>query len=611
MHRFNPRRSACDRCRGHKLRCIRLDPGPNDTGALLPCKRCVKAGAECIHTANLSVKPPGDGHHSAHRATESPGHPAAFQQETRVSDRQLRESSLGISPTQPAPQRQTQRWSSSSGPHRPEDRESLPPWHMFATPMFSRQQLGFSKLPSHANGPPDDRTADGFEVGSEAALAAPPGSERSPHRTSRAPSDGTTTFSLVDKVFDLDGRAVCPLSGSVLQENAGIVTAAASTTVTSAQTHHMLPFSQVEPLTPSSYFNVPTCSTLTTGGAGSQSLRDQQMQQHQRHGSASGRSSAATQDSCLQLLSQLSSKFLMDFGKSSAGDWSKMANNNTNNHLSTTISNLFDGLQIFLKTIECLRPATFLENSSSDSECSYSDLCDESEFVGSTGDNQMQVYPGAMAVDHAHEGSSTENSAHRRGRGASPTADAAPQPLDMPMTLTILTCYTWLLKGYEVVLSEIYQMLASQDRHQGLQTLPTIVQGVGIGGFKLEDHPDMQIEIVIHVGWQLLQRIEGLLGVRVVSDEGRGGLGGSSRDESSTEGGDGGGAGSSASDERRILDPRAAAAVLDSWFTTTTRGGSGGSGPGEGTGDSNGGRTVEIKGTIANIRKYLRSYGRN
>ncbi|RYP62838.1 hypothetical protein DL771_009559 [Monosporascus sp. 5C6A] len=588
---------------------------------LLPCKRCVKAGTECVHTAHLGGKPPGESHHLAHHASKSSGHSAPFQQHTPVSDRQLSESSLGISSAQSAPHRQTQS-RGSSGPHRPEDKEPLPPWHMFATPTFSRSQLGFPKLSSHEDAR-GDHTAERLEVGPEATLAALPVSERTPQRSSRAPSDATTTFDLVDKVLDLDGPSFCPLSSPVLHDTAGAVTTTATTTATSAHPHHMLQYSQAEPLTPSSYFNAATGSTMTSGGAGSQGLRDQQIQQQQHHLSVSGRSSVTAQDNCLHLLSQLSSKFLMDFGKSGAGDWSTTANNNNNNnnnnHLSSTISKLFDGLQIFLETVERLRPASSLENFSSGSECSYSDLCDESEFIGLTGDSQMQMHPITMAVNHVHGSSSTENTRHHRNRGViavesvglPPTDDAAPQPLDMPTTLTILSCYTWLLKGYEVVLSGIHEMLASQDRLQDLQSLPAIVPGARIGGFGLEDHPDMQIEMVIHIGRQLLQRIEGALGVQVVSEMGKGGLGGSSRENPSSQGG-GGGAGSATSDERGILDPKSAAAVLDSWFTNAaSRGSSGGNGGDEDSGDSRGGRRVEITRTITNIRKHLRSYWRD
>lgn len=40
------RRSACDRCRSHKLRCLR-DHNTGNSNVLQPCQRCLKAGVSC------------------------------------------------------------------------------------------------------------------------------------------------------------------------------------------------------------------------------------------------------------------------------------------------------------------------------------------------------------------------------------------------------------------------------------------------------------------------------------------------------------------------------------------------------------------------------------
>jgi hypothetical protein len=49
---FNPgiysRRYACDRCRGHKLRCNRDATAPGNG----PCHRCIKAKAQCTITSS-------------------------------------------------------------------------------------------------------------------------------------------------------------------------------------------------------------------------------------------------------------------------------------------------------------------------------------------------------------------------------------------------------------------------------------------------------------------------------------------------------------------------------------------------------------------------------
>nr|QFX78100.1 HffR [Hypoxylon fragiforme] len=651
MHRLNPRRSACDRCRGHKLRCVRLDPGPNKLGVLMPCKRCLKAGTECIHTAYLGGKTTGENPHVARHMSNSSSHSASYQQRTPVSDRQLRDLSPNISSTQSAPHHQTQD-RGSSGPHR-SDKEPSPPWQMFATPTSSRSQLEFPKLSSHEDARTDHTTAR-MGVAPESSIVTPPLSERNPQRSSRIPSNSNSTFDLVDKVPDSDGRGFS-ISG-LLHDASGT-----NPTTTSAHPHHMLQYPQAESLMSSNYFNTAAANVMASngsggsvGGGGGQGLREQQMQQQQQHHiSAGGRSgvgsSVATTDDCLHRLSQLSSKLLMEFGKSggngnnssssSSGGgggswpWSSSSSSSSNNmggamtsfpslpsggtsswhqngtmanntYLSSTINKLFDSLQVFLETVERLRPSSY-QNFSSGSECSYSEQWDEPEFISPTDDTQM--YPSTITADQIH-GSSTNNpSAHHRGVGAesgasggAPPSDDASRTFDMPTTLTILTCYTWLLKGYEVVLSGIYEALVSQDRMQDLHSLPPILHGTRVGDFGLEDHPDMQIEIVIHVGSQFLQRIEGVLGVHVITER-LGGLGGM-QEYASQPGG------AAASDGREILDTKSAAALLENWFTSTHKGGSGGEGD---FGDPCGGRRVQIRRTIDNIRKLIRVYWRD
>ncbi|KAI9374536.1 hypothetical protein BJX61DRAFT_551254 [Aspergillus egyptiacus] len=51
---MNPeaRRSACDRCRGQKLRCVR----PFQAGALSPCERCLNAGGECTNSLSYAQR---------------------------------------------------------------------------------------------------------------------------------------------------------------------------------------------------------------------------------------------------------------------------------------------------------------------------------------------------------------------------------------------------------------------------------------------------------------------------------------------------------------------------------------------------------------------------
>ncbi|KAI1352962.1 hypothetical protein F5Y01DRAFT_278294 [Xylaria sp. FL0043] len=512
MHRVSPRRSACDRCRSHKLRCVRLGPNQNATSAtgnpdsLMPCQRCLKAGTECVATAHLSGKPTGE-NHPVHHISTAPGHSASpYQQRTPGTDRPLKDFAIDISP-QSNPQAKRRK---NSGP-RP-GKDASPPWA--PTPMVT-----------------------------------PPASDKA--RSSHAPS-----FDM-DKI-GLESREFGPLS-SLLHDSTGAST-------------HMLHYPPAEPLVSSSYFGAS--ANIMVG----QNLREQPMDL-----------SGPTTDDCLHRLSQLSSNLLMDFGKASSSNMGDPVaflslhggastwHPDGANYLSNTVSKLFESLQVFLDTVERLRPNPTI--SSSASECSYSDQWDESEFVSTTDDGQL--YHNTITVDQIHVPSDTN---HGAAESASSHASENSKPFDMPATLTILTCYTWLLKGYEMVLTGIKETLASHDRLQGLKSLPPIFHGPGIGCLSLEDHPDMQIEIVIHIGSQLLHRIEGVLGIHVVSE---------GRDIQDGH-----------ADRRGILDTNSAAALLDIWMA---KGNNGDKNPG----DPCGGTRIHIKQTVDNIRRLLREYWRD
>ncbi|KAI0185006.1 hypothetical protein EV127DRAFT_214056 [Xylaria flabelliformis] len=481
MHRVSPRRSACDRCRAHKLRCVRLDQNPNansnsnstvgNTDVLMPCQRCLKAGTPC-HATNLSAKPMGENHPDA-----------------------------------------------------------SPPWQQMFAPPSSRSHLDSPKAPHLLN---NDSRADRRLPEAPVSLVTPPASEK-------AQGTGHTPSLDMDKV-GIESREFYPVS-NLLQDS-------------TRNPNHMLDYPPREPLVSSNYFD--TAANVMV----SPNLREPRMH--------------LSTDECLHRLSQLSSKLLMDFGKANNSDMGNMmsflspptgtpswhqdgANSASTSYLSSSVSKLFESLQIFLETVELLRPCP---DSSSASECSYSDQWDEAELVSTTDSNTHQNV--------------AENA------GARPS-DASRQ-FDMPATLTMLTCYTWLLKGYEMVLSGIQEALATQYRLQGLKSLPAIFNGPGIGSFALEDHPDMQIEIVIHIGSQLLHRIEGVLGINIVSERPNG------QD--------------SQVDRREVLDTNSATALLDIWFAKGNQGGNN-------SADPCGGRRVQIKQTIENIRRLLREYWRD
>lgn len=98
----------------------------------------------------------------------------------------------------------------------------------------------------------------------------------------------------------------------------------------------------------------------------------------------------------------------------------------------------------------------------------------------------------------------------------------------------------WLFRGYEAVFAAIHNALLTQNyqrhqctpessgsssssstnpRHGGKGMGPVILPDINIGGFGLNCHPHLQIEMLIHVSCQMLQRIEAVLGIDPASRE--------------------------------------------------------------------------------------------
>lgn len=597
MHRVNPRRSACDRCRSHKLRCVRLDQNSNtavvNSDALVACQRCLKAGTDCVHTVHIRGKTTKPDNHPPRHLSSSSAHSTSYQRTIDVArsaptaEQQLKAFSFDMSAPSTTQTQMRKSGGGGGGGFRPDEAASSSR-PIFAHPPPEKSQLGSPKAPrllSH-----DSQAAAAGSGGSSTHRSHESSNVTPPTRIPDKPqgSDHALPFDM-DK-GDFDGLGFSTVT-SLSHESTGMST-------------HLLQYPPEEPLVSSTYFVDATESV----GAGSQSLHEQQMSQV----------SGSTTDECLHRLSQLSSKLLRDFGKTSSSSSSNIGDlisfrstlpNSTStwhqitpadgaatHHLSNIISKLFESLQIFLDTIERLRPFPPNNHSSADSECSYSDQWDETDFVSTTDDDQ--IYQSTIPLDHIHGPSD----AHQGGVGPPKSADTTPpnkpRPFDMPATLTILTCYTWLLKGYEMVLSGIQDALVSQDRLRGLRSLPSILHGPGLGSFSLQDHPDMQIEIVIHIGSQLLHRIEGILGIHVISDPRNSSdhQAGSSRaglqpDQEQEAGG------------LEILDTHSAAALLDVWFGKSGNG----QNPSE---DACRGRREEIEGKVENIRRLLRGYWR-
>lgn len=153
---------------------------------------------------------------------------------------------------------------------------------------------------------------------------------------------------------------------------------------------------------------------------------------------------------------------------------------------------MLESSQLLLHALEHL--TTEKPPSSPNSECSYSDHCDENE------------------LDHAADGSMDFDDTKTNARITA---------LDMPTTLTIFTCYTWLLQGYETIFSEIHNSLLSRTgtrTHKPTYGSPqAVIPGLRIGGFAFDDHRDLQIEVLMQISIMMLERVDDVLGISAAS----------------------------------------------------------------------------------------------
>ncbi|KAI9848702.1 MAG: hypothetical protein M1837_006789 [Sclerophora amabilis] len=309
-----------------------------------------------------------------------------------------------------------------------------------------------------------------------------------------------------------------------------------------------------------------------------------------------------TKEDCLHRLSELSSRLLKDFSRTSSGRLADIlssspfcnarvpdCSNGSQKCTSpkNTIGRVLESSQTFLEILQYFSPNP--SSSSADSECSYSEYWDENEFVSITNDHSFAPHALALAtgdgdVNHA----CTQNTNAQQTSSASSSSSSTPSVVvDMPTTLTILTCYTCLVQTYDAIFSHIHNLLSSQAEVSP-QSTPAILPGLHIGGFDLDDHRDLQMEILIQLSSKMLERIEETLGISVISQpqdmqQNNNNSNNNNNDNHTPRG-------------RGILDTASASALLDIMFKQKdlecSRGGAHG-------------RAAWVKQTMDNIREIL------
>ncbi|KAH8723146.1 hypothetical protein GQ44DRAFT_621239, partial [Phaeosphaeriaceae sp. PMI808] len=86
-----------------------------------------------------------------------------------------------------------------------------------------------------------------------------------------------------------------------------------------------------------------------------------------------------------------------------------------------------------------------------------------------------------------------------------------PQKPDITSKLAVLTCYTCLLRIFEIVFFVIHHTLECSPSLAPAIKLPQTVPGLEINGFMLQNHPSLQIRILIQVSTYMPDSIEQVL----------------------------------------------------------------------------------------------------
>ncbi|KAF7169925.1 hypothetical protein CNMCM5623_002476 [Aspergillus felis] len=220
---------------------------------------------------------------------------------------------------------------------------------------------------------------------------------------------------------------------------------------------------------------------------------------------------------CLQRLSELSSRLFHDFDKATSVMLSELLSfsscRNTNNNdpgariPQNIIGRALESSQTFLDILQGLKPR-LSPTSSADSECSYSDYWDDAEFVAIA---EEPTYNPTPMILNPEELTEVEKATSSRPP-ANPSAPLS-TTIDMPTTLTILTCYTWLLQAYDTIFTQIYSALSIRAGITSPSSIPSVLPGLQFGGFDLDEHRGLQIEMLIQLSSRMLDRIEQKLGI--------------------------------------------------------------------------------------------------
>ncbi|KAI9768107.1 MAG: hypothetical protein M1840_005141 [Geoglossum simile] len=153
------------------------------------------------------------------------------------------------------------------------------------------------------------------------------------------------------------------------------------------------------------------------------------------------------------------------------------------------------------------QPSALRSPTRSSSVCSYS-----SDFDDGSRDDPLIVSQGERP--QAPEDLRLCN--HARASEIDTLAPEGSLRPDIPTALAILACYTYILLIYKTIFQHIYEYILRLDRSSQHSGIPNTLPGLQLGGFHLDGHHDLQIEVLILVSFRTLDTIHQTLGLPAI-----------------------------------------------------------------------------------------------
>lgn len=481
------RRYACDRCRSHKLRCIR-DPMSTDS----PCQRCRKAREIC--TIGSSIRP-ASAQARLNRLSLDNKLPSTISSSA---------SPTALAPPPPPPQT----GDAGLGENSQHDAMQLSsvPW----LDIFDAGALDSTC----------ESTLD-IDFGGAAGTQA-----TDSHDTVQGTTSPAHGFLTVPNDFDFSPSFDISIDYSTTHFRKDPRPQQDNTTDASFnRTNSPLntPADGQPQTIPLDFITRPSKPTNTTH------LTSSHCTNSTTSGNESGQTAAERRGTCIQELTNLSSSLMKDLHRvisckmassflftRSDKDPAECLFKTLDGSISeeSAIGRILKGSEKFLEIMQLFnelnRPAPpFLDNSmrTESLELNLGDCFDSSEDG-----NQAQLERRLRIVQSYLDCKNATPSVPSFGSWLGDNfTNGACQKMGITSKLAVLTCYTCLLRIFEVVFFVIHHTLECSPSLAPAIKLPQTVPGLEINGFMLQNHPTLQIRILIQVSTYMLDSIEKVL----------------------------------------------------------------------------------------------------